>query len=177
MWFRTLFPCAARCINLRLLFSHEGRLVPRISHLQSRIDCCIAVYVGKRFIVMWQSVSPLFPPEFTRRSGSGGMVRPAIICHLSCDMLIPSSDITCSVDMSKRSFEGRQNSPLLKRNRKTLSCNNCRRQKLKCDRETPACSRCGSTGNADSCTYGRLEIDLLQYPNSRNDEVSLDSLV
>jgi hypothetical protein len=38
---------------------------------------------------MWQSVSPLFPPEFTRRSGSGGMVRPAIICHLSCDMLIP----------------------------------------------------------------------------------------
>jgi hypothetical protein len=99
------------------------------------------------------------------------------ICHLWCDLLIREFGHQFDAKMSKRSLEGHQNSPLLKRNRKTLSCNNCRRQKLKCDRETPVCSRCGSTGNADSCTYGRPETDLLQYSNGRNDEVNPESLV
>ena len=40
-----------------------------------------------------------------------------------------------------------------KRKRDVLSCLDCRRRKLKCNREYPACSRCVKGGNASSCTY------------------------
>ena len=40
-----------------------------------------------------------------------------------------------------------------KRKRKALSCYDCRRRKLGCDREFPACSRCRKSGQANSCTY------------------------
>lgn len=40
-----------------------------------------------------------------------------------------------------------------KRRRKVLSCYDCRRRKLQCDRSMPACSRCTKTGQASSCLY------------------------
>ncbi|KAG0650421.1 Transcription factor lepE [Hyphodiscus hymeniophilus] len=40
-----------------------------------------------------------------------------------------------------------------KRKRDVLSCLSCRKRKLKCDREFPACSRCVKGGNGNSCTY------------------------
>ena len=40
-----------------------------------------------------------------------------------------------------------------KRRRKALSCYDCRRRKLRCDREYPSCSRCQKAGQADSCIY------------------------
>jgi hypothetical protein len=112
-------------------------------------------------------------------TGSAGRQRPAFITGVAgpgtcaqlsfvlfrADLLPGIRTSYCNAQMRKRPLEGHQNTPLLKRNRKTLSCNSCRRHKLKCDRETP-CSRCVSTGNAESCTYGRLEQDILQYPNT-----------
>lgn len=46
-----------------------------------------------------------------------------------------------------------------KRRRKALSCYDCRRRKLRCDREYPSCSRCRKAGQAHSCIYesGPLE--------------------
>ncbi|KAF2484524.1 hypothetical protein BDY17DRAFT_323369 [Neohortaea acidophila] len=40
-----------------------------------------------------------------------------------------------------------------KRRRKVLSCYDCRRRKLQCDRAQPACSRCTKNGQAASCRY------------------------
>lgn len=40
-----------------------------------------------------------------------------------------------------------------KRKRDVLSCNDCRRRKLKCDRSYPVCGRCQKGGLAESCTY------------------------
>jgi hypothetical protein len=40
-----------------------------------------------------------------------------------------------------------------KRKRDVLSCVDCRRRKLKCDRGYPACSRCVKGGIAAACTY------------------------
>jgi hypothetical protein len=40
-----------------------------------------------------------------------------------------------------------------KRRRKVLSCYDCRRRKLQCDRQIPACSRCTKAGQAASCLY------------------------
>ncbi|KAF1942115.1 hypothetical protein EJ02DRAFT_346248 [Clathrospora elynae] len=39
-----------------------------------------------------------------------------------------------------------------KRQRAVLSCNDCRRRKLKCDRELP-CNRCNKGGTSGSCAY------------------------
>jgi len=43
-----------------------------------------------------------------------------------------------------------------KRKRDVLSCLDCRRRKLKCDRVFPVCGRCQKGGNASSCTYKTL---------------------
>lgn len=43
-----------------------------------------------------------------------------------------------------------------KRKRDVLSCLDCRRRKMKCDRALPACGRCQKGGIADSCTYRSL---------------------
>lgn len=40
-----------------------------------------------------------------------------------------------------------------KRRRKVLSCYDCRRRKLQCDRAMPACGRCTKAGQAASCLY------------------------
>lgn len=40
-----------------------------------------------------------------------------------------------------------------KRRRKVLSCYDCRRRKLQCDRTMPACSRCTKAGNGANCLY------------------------
>ncbi|CAK3941252.1 C6 zinc finger domain-containing [Lecanosticta acicola] len=40
-----------------------------------------------------------------------------------------------------------------KRRRKVLSCYDCRRRKLQCDRALPACGRCTKTGQAANCLY------------------------
>ncbi|KAK5166063.1 uncharacterized protein LTR77_008324 [Saxophila tyrrhenica] len=40
-----------------------------------------------------------------------------------------------------------------KRRRKVLSCYDCRRRKLQCDRAMPACSRCTKAGQAADCLY------------------------
>ena len=40
-----------------------------------------------------------------------------------------------------------------KRRRKVLSCYDCRRRKLQCDRALPACGRCQKAGHSSSCTY------------------------
>lgn len=40
-----------------------------------------------------------------------------------------------------------------KRRRRVLSCYDCRRRKLQCDRATPACGRCVKSGQASKCTY------------------------
>jgi Fungal Zn(2)-Cys(6) binuclear cluster domain len=40
-----------------------------------------------------------------------------------------------------------------KRQRKTLSCYECRRRKLKCDREEPSCGRCIKAGHPETCSY------------------------
>lgn len=40
-----------------------------------------------------------------------------------------------------------------KRRRKVLSCYDCRRRKLQCDRAMPACGRCVKAGQQASCTY------------------------
>lgn len=46
-----------------------------------------------------------------------------------------------------------------KRKRDVLSCLDCRRRKLKCDRCYPACSRCVKGGVAASCTYKGFHED------------------
>lgn len=40
-----------------------------------------------------------------------------------------------------------------KRRRKVLSCYDCRRRKLQCDRVLPACGRCTKAGQASNCLY------------------------
>ena len=40
-----------------------------------------------------------------------------------------------------------------KRRRKVLSCYDCRRKKMQCDRQSPACGRCIQVGRADTCLY------------------------
>ncbi|QIW99436.1 hypothetical protein AMS68_004954 [Peltaster fructicola] len=43
--------------------------------------------------------------------------------------------------------------PERKRRRKVLSCWDCRRRKLQCDRALPACGRCTKAGKAGNCLY------------------------
>lgn len=40
-----------------------------------------------------------------------------------------------------------------KRRRKVLSCYDCRRRKLQCDRQLPSCGRCTKAGQAANCLY------------------------
>lgn len=43
--------------------------------------------------------------------------------------------------------------PGARKRRPALSCIQCYGRKLKCGRESPACSRCAKGGKADQCTY------------------------
>ena len=49
-----------------------------------------------------------------------------------------------------------------KRRRKALSCYDCRRRKLKCDRELPTCNRCRKAGQASSCSYDERALPPMQ---------------
>jgi hypothetical protein len=40
-----------------------------------------------------------------------------------------------------------------KRKRRTFACYDCRRRKLRCGREWPACARCRASGSASTCVY------------------------
>lgn len=62
-------------------------------------------------------------------------------------MLSPSSHGRMSGSPTRATAGG------TKRKRKALSCFDCRRRKLKCDREYPTCSRCQKAGQADTCSY------------------------
>jgi hypothetical protein len=46
-----------------------------------------------------------------------------------------------------------------KRRRKVLSCYDCRRRKLQCDRVMPACGRCVKAGQESSCVYSEDATD------------------
>lgn len=50
----------------------------------------------------------------------------------------------------------------IKRKRKALSCYDCRRRKLRCDREYPSCSRCRKAGHANSCSYDERPLQFEQ---------------
>ena len=56
--------------------------------------------------------------------------------------------------------------PPRKRRRTALSCFNCRRRKLQCDRNVPSCSRCLTTGMSDTCGYDH------HSPGSTQEEIS-----
>lgn len=49
-----------------------------------------------------------------------------------------------------------------KRKRKALSCYDCRRRKLKCDRVFPVCGRCKKGGVAATCTYDPRTVEGLR---------------
>lgn len=66
-----------------------------------------------------------------------------------------------------------------KKRRKALSCNECRRRKLKCDRTYPTCTRCQKSGDAELCVYETNPKDVadssdqnqaanIERPNSTN---------
>ena len=48
---------------------------------------------------------------------------------------------------------GQEHRPPVKRRRVALSCVDCRKRKLKCDREYPSCGRCRESRYPDRCTY------------------------
>ena len=52
-----------------------------------------------------------------------------------------------------------------KRRTKALSCYDCRRRKLGCDREYPSCSRCRKAGQADSCIYESSFLEPTSLPS------------
>jgi hypothetical protein len=45
-----------------------------------------------------------------------------------------------------------------RRKRKALSCFDCRRRKLGCDREYPSCGRCRKAGQGSSCSYDKRSL-------------------
>jgi hypothetical protein len=49
-----------------------------------------------------------------------------------------------------------------RRKRKVLSCHDCRRRKLRCDRRYPSCSRCQKAGKAASCSYDERSVPTAQ---------------
>lgn len=63
-----------------------------------------------------------------------------------------------------------------RRQRAVLSCDDCRRRKLQCDRELP-CKRCIKGGIADSCSYksdpqDRDSEEVIERPKKRQRQVS-----
>jgi hypothetical protein len=51
-----------------------------------------------------------------------------------------------------RISKGNESKPIRKRKRPAYSCVECRRRKVRCDREQP-CNQCTAQNVADSCTY------------------------
>jgi hypothetical protein len=68
-----------------------------------------------------------------------------------------------------------------RKSRAVLSCNDCRRRKLRCDRELP-CNRCINSGVAQNCVYGwngsSLPLDAsLSIPDGEPQEVDSSHIV
>ena len=57
-----------------------------------------------------------------------------------------------------------------KRRRKVLSCYDCRRRKLQCDRVMPACGRCTKAGQAANCLY--IDDPTSDTPTRPNDSAN-----
>jgi Fungal specific transcription factor domain/Fungal Zn(2)-Cys(6) binuclear cluster domain len=58
-----------------------------------------------------------------------------------------------------------------KRRRIALSCVDCRRRKVKCDRSYPSCLRCKQGGHADSCAYVPYQgAEPTEGPQSNDDD-------
>ena len=57
--------------------------------------------------------------------------------------------------------------PGSKRRRIAFSCLDCRRRKLKCDRNYPSCSRCQKGGRPQNCTYDTEAVDTLNQERNR----------
>lgn len=72
------------------------------------------------------------------------------VCHSAVAISTMSNYDPNQGNQSDASPEETQSS---KRRRIALACLDCRRRKLKCDRNFPACSRCQKSGNAASCIY------------------------
>lgn len=53
-----------------------------------------------------------------------------------------------------------------RRKRKVLSCHDCRRRKLKCDRRYPSCGRCQKAGKAASCSYDERSVPTVRTDTS-----------
>ena len=62
-----------------------------------------------------------------------------------------------------------------KRRRKALSCYDCRRRKLRCDREYPCCGRCRKGGQADSCIYESGSLEPKEYGDGEKKVAGFDS--
>ncbi|KAF2091738.1 hypothetical protein K490DRAFT_61166 [Saccharata proteae CBS 121410] len=68
-----------------------------------------------------------------------------------------------------------------KRRRKALSCYDCRRRKLRCDREYPACTRCRKGGHPETCSYdaradlgkGGLDEFAMHLEADANDRIAI----
>jgi hypothetical protein len=58
-----------------------------------------------------------------------------------------------------------------KRRRKALSCYDCRRRKLRCDREYPSCGRCRKAGLAASCIYETGSLEPKDYEDGEKPNV------
>jgi hypothetical protein len=58
-----------------------------------------------------------------------------------------------------------------KRRRKALSCYDCRRRKLRCDREYPSCTRCRKSGQAESCIYESGSLEPKEYRDGDKPDV------
>ena len=71
-------------------------------------------------------------------------------------MLSPSSRPEFSGSGSGSPSQVQQS--ITRRKRKALSCYDCRRRKLRCDRELPTCGRCSKAGHADTCSYDERSI-------------------
>lgn len=55
-----------------------------------------------------------------------------------------------------------------KRRRKALSCLECRRRKVKCDRNVPRCNRCLETGDAVNCVYTSVAQNLRDHEDGES---------
>lgn len=63
--------------------------------------------------------------------------------------------------------------PTTKRRRIALSCSDCRKRKLKCDKEYPICSRCREGRHPERCTYDPNAVEeIISKPAPINGHVS-----
>ena len=99
--------------------------------------------------------------------GPDGVFSPKIA--ISASMLTQSPPLRRS--RSPEDFHSSER----KRRRKALSCYDCRRRKLRCDREYPSCSRCRKSGQADSCLYDSGSLEPKDYGDGQKPVVGFET--